>query len=175
MHSFPELVDRCTSFTLNALRDANEKTMSALQISGATHLVKTLQMVQLQRVISAVGMFSLFDAMLQEGLSCADGFREATNILDSAGEAALKERFCDFQLAINVLKHGRGRSYSALVAKAKTLSFKLKLPNDSFFNEGDVSEVSTLIEVDDVFVHNCAKVIQEVSAAIRKVRPDFLI
>jgi hypothetical protein len=38
-----------------------------------------------------------------------------------AGELALKERFSEFQLAVNVLKHGRGRSYDALVAKAGSL------------------------------------------------------
>jgi hypothetical protein len=34
-------------------------------------------MLQLQKAISAVGMFSLFEAMLQDGLECSDGFREA--------------------------------------------------------------------------------------------------
>ena len=174
MHTFTELVDRCTAFTLEALREANEKTIDALQTSAATTLVKALQMIQLQKAILAVGMFSLFEAILQDGLSCSNGFREAEDILDREGEAVLKERFIDLQLAINVLKHGQGRSYDTLVAKAGTLNFRVKLPGDAFFCEGDVSEVSTLIEVDDTFILSCAEVIREVSEAIRRVHPDFL-
>lgn len=73
------------------------------------------------------------------------------------------EQFCDLQLGINVLKHGRGRSYDALIKKARVLSFKIKLPNELFFSEGDVSEVSTLIDVDHAFLLLCAEVIREVS------------
>jgi hypothetical protein len=174
MHPFTDLIDRCTAFTLAALREANERTIDALETSGATPLVKTLQMVQLQKAILAVGIFSLFEAALQDGLNCRDGFREATDILDREGQAVLKERFSDLQLAINVLKHGRGRSYDTLVAKAGALSFRVKLPGEGFFYEGDVSEISTLIEVDDTFVLSCAAVIREVSEVIRRVRPEFL-
>jgi hypothetical protein len=174
MHPYTDLVDRCAAFTLAALREANERTIDALRTSGATRLVKTLQMVQQQKAILAVGMFSLFEATLQDGLTCIDGFREAIDILDREGQAVLKERFSDLQLAINVLKHGRGRSYDALVAKAGVLRFRLKLPGQEFLYEGDVTEISTLIEVDDTFVLSCAEVIREVSEAIRRARPEFL-
>lgn len=173
MHSFTELVDRCTTFTLEALREVNDRTIKALQTSGATSLVKTLQMIQLQKAILAVGMFSLFEASLQDGLNCSNGFGEAARILDDEGELALKERFDDLFLAINVLKHGRGRSYDALVAKADTLPFRVKLPGEAFFFEGDVSEVSMLIEVDHAFVQRCGEVISGVSEVIRRVRPEF--
>lgn len=173
MHTFTDLVDRCAAFTLEALRGTNDQTIAALQTRAATTLVKTLQMIQLQKAILAVGMFSMFEAILQDGLNCSDGFREANNILDREGEAVLKERFNDLQLAINVLKHGRGRSYDALVAKTGALPYRLKLPGEAFFCEGDVSEVSTLIEVDDAFILSCAEVIHEVSEAIRKAQPEF--
>lgn len=173
MHSFTELVDRCATFTLETLREANEKTIETLQSSGATSLVKTLQMIQLQKAILAVGMFSMFEASLQEGLGCRNGFGEAKRILDDEGGLDMKERFDDLLLAVNVLKHGRGRSYNALVAKAETLPFRIKLPDESFFFEGDVSEVSTLVEVDDAFVQFCGDVISDVSGVIRRVHPDF--
>ncbi len=82
MHRFTDLVDKCTAFTLEAVGEANERTMDALRTSGATLLVKRLQMVQVQKAILTVGMFSLFKAILQDGLSCRYGFREATDILD---------------------------------------------------------------------------------------------
>jgi hypothetical protein len=173
MHAFTDLIDHSTTFTLNALKEVNEKIIDALQTSGATSLVKGLQMVQLQKAIFAVGMFSMFEAILHDGLTSKDGFVAANAILDSEGEADLKERFNNLCSAINVLKHGRGRSYDALVSKATALPFRIKLPDEPFFFEGDVSEVSTLVEVDDTFVIGCADVIRDVSKVIRRARPDF--
>jgi hypothetical protein len=173
MHSFDDLADRCAAFTLEALRNANERTVEALQTSAATPLVKALQMIQLQKVILAVGMFSIFEASLHDRLKCGDGFREAEAILDQQGEHDLKEDFRDLAAAINVLKHGTGRSYDALVAKAQKLPFRVKLPNEAFFFEGDVSEVSTLVEVDDAFVQRCGTVIGKVSDVLRRARQDF--
>ena len=174
MHRFSELVDNCTAVTLEALRQANERSLEALQTSAATPLVKALQMIQLQKAITAVGMFSLFEAILQDGLKCRDGFRQAEEILKGDGEMDLKERFVDMQLAVNVLKHGRGRSYDALVAKADWLPFRIKLPGEALSFEGDVSEIETLIEVDDAFVLNCSGVIRQVSDSLQKTQPGFL-
>lgn len=117
MHDFGELIQRSTAFSLNALESAQIRAIEGLQTSAATSLVKTLQMVQLQKAIFAVGMFSIFDAILQDQLQGADGFRDATELLESKGNAVLKERFFDLQLAINVLKYGKGRSYDALFKK----------------------------------------------------------
>lgn len=166
MHEFHELVQRSTAFSLNALDEAQQRTIDALQTSAATTLVKTLQMVQLQKAISAVGMFSMFDAILQNQLQCKDGFKEAGKILEIQGEIELKESFSNFQLAVNVLKHGKGRSYNDLIEKAAILPFRVKLPDEYFFNEGDASEISTLVEVDDAFVLQCAEVIHAVSVAV---------
>ena len=47
--------------------------------------------------------------------------------------------------------------------------FRIKRRDESFFFEGDVSEISTLIEVDDQFVLGCAEVIRNVSSVINKV------
>ncbi|MCR4409826.1 MAG: hypothetical protein QHH43_04800 [Candidatus Saccharicenans sp.] len=175
MHSFIDLIDMCISFTLETLKAVNERTIKELETSASTIYVKTLQMINLQKVILVVGMFSLFEAILQDGLGCKNGFGEAKRILDNEGEPELKEQFDNFILAINVLKHGRGRSYYALVARAESLPFRIKLPGQFFFFEGDVSEVSTLIEVDDKFVHNCANVIKDVCHVISRARSDFLM
>jgi len=173
MHSFDDLADRCATFTLAALRNANERTIEALQTSAATSLVKTLQMIQLQKVILAVGMFSIFEASLQERLNCDQGFRGVSAMLEKQGEHELKEAFEDLAIAINVLKHGRGRSYDALVAKAEKLPFRVKLPHEAYFFEGDVSEVSTLVEVDDEFVQRCGNVIGKISEVLRGAHQDL--
>ncbi|MFJ1267885.1 hypothetical protein ACD661_04835 [Legionella lytica] len=166
MHKFTELIDRCVTFTIETLRDVNDRVSEELQTSGATRLVKTLQMVQLQKAILIVGMFSMFEANLQDSLDCEDGFKCAKEILTDRGQSAIKERFEDLCLAINALKHGRGRSYYTLVEKVDNLPFKIKLPDESFFLEGDVSEVSTLVEVNDEFVQYCLDVIRDVSYCV---------
>lgn len=167
MHPFSDLVQHSAAFTLNALESAQATTIEELQNSAETPLVKTLQMVSMQKAISSVGMFSMFDAILQRKLGCDNGFKKAEEILEQKGELKLKERFKEFQCAINVLKHGKGRSYDALVKKAGSLPFKVKLPGEVFFNEGDIGEVSTLVMADDTFVLKCAEVIHEVSLVIK--------
>ncbi len=119
-------------------------------------------------------MFSIFESILQEGLVCRNGFEEAKKILAQAGKIDLNNRFENFICAINVLKHGKGKSHQSLVAKSTSLSFRVKISGEDFFDEGDVSEVSTLIEVNDQFVLDCAGLIEQVSKEIRKQRIDFL-
>ena len=96
MHGFSELVQRSTAFSLNALKAAQQSAVEGLKTSADTPLVKALQMVQLQKAISAVGMFSMFDAILQEELQCADGLREAADLLDVNGSARLKSNFLTY-------------------------------------------------------------------------------
>ena len=86
----------------------------------------------------------------------------------------MSECFNNLILAVNVLKHGKGRSYDALVEKANQLPFRVKLPNESFFDEGDVSEIATLVEVNDAFVELCSKTIEDVSNILRPVCPNFI-
>ena len=74
-----------------------------------------------------------------------------------------------------MLKHGRGKSYDTLVEKSGLLPFRIKLPRESFFDEGDITEVSTLIEVDDKFVLNCAELIEQVSKELSDKFPDFCL
>ena len=173
MHEFTELIYRCTSFSLSSLNKVNNEIIQELKSSAATNLVKNLQMINLHKVVLAVGMFSIFEAHLQNNLNCTDGFVEAKKILNQVGENDINECFNDLILAVNVLKHGKGRSYDALVEREKQLPFRVKLPDDSFFYEGDVSEISTLIEVDDAFVELCSKIIEDVSNVVRQTHPNF--
>jgi hypothetical protein len=173
MHNFDELVYSGTTFTLGALTEVNTKVIEELQLGASTASVKNLQMIQLQKVILAIGMFSLFDSVLQEGLSCRNGFEEAKKLLIQKGNGELYTHFDNFICAINVLKHGKGKSYDILASKSGSLPFRIKLPGQNFFYEGDVSEVSTLIEVDDNFVLKCAELIEQVSREIRNEFPGY--
>lgn len=166
MHEFCELVQHTTAFTLDAIDAALQASTDELRSSAETHFVIALQMVQIQKAISAVGIFAIFDAEIQERLLCRDGFSVANQRLDAAGNGKLRDLFVKLQQAINVLKHGRGRSYDSHVAAASALPFRVKLPEEAFFNEGNVSEISIPIEVDDKFVLLCADVISQVSSAL---------
>lgn len=171
MHSFADLADRSVNFALGTLKRAEDEVIEALQTSGATRHVKNLQMIQLSRAIIAVGMFSIFESVVQDGLECQNGFDAVRECLERANENDLNSRFAIFVHAINVLKHGRGRSYDALVAMDSDLPFRIKRPGEDFFSEGDVSEVATLIEVDDRFVRDCAALIAQVASVINKAYP----
>lgn len=166
MHNFSDLVRFGAQFNLSALNLVHKDAIEQLQESSSSSLVKVVQLVQLQKIISVVGMFSIFEAVLQEKLQCKDGFRQADEVMRSQGLDELREQFSDMQLAINVLKHGKGRSYDVLLGKASHLSFRVKLSDECFFEEGDISEVQTLITVDDAFVMLCAEIIQSVSMAV---------
>lgn len=166
MHSLEELIGYCTGFTINSLDEVNSKNIEELQTSASTILVKNLQMIQLQKAIFAVGIFSLFESMMQDRFSCENVFKEVKKYLKKKGNNTLLERFNDYYLAINVLKHGRGKSYNELVERYESLPFNIKLEDESFFNEGDVSEINTLIEVDNNFVLECANLLVEVCKEI---------
>ncbi|PTS89482.1 MULTISPECIES: hypothetical protein [unclassified Caulobacter] len=172
MHRFTELADRAASLALNALNEAETETIEALQTNGATVHVKNLQMIRLSKAIFAVGMFSVFEAMLQDSLDKSGGFEEARKLLRSVGEADLERRFHDYQLAINALKHGEGGSYKKLLARRDALPFKVFSRDDENEFEGDVSAISTLVDVDDAFVEACGGLIHEVSEVIARVKPD---
>ena len=171
MHPFSELAMRCAALTDGMLEETRSHVLAELQQRGTTPLVKALQAVELQGAMVAVGMVAMFDAALQDALACRDGFAEALDILEAAGEGELFARFKDVQLAINVLKHGTGRSHNELMAHKEMLPFRVRA-EDKFFNEGDVSELSTLVQVDSAFLRHCAETIDLVAELIKQQRPS---
>jgi hypothetical protein len=157
----------CVEFTLSHSRTVAAEVIDELQTSARTPLVKALQMLRLQRVIFATGMFSLFESVLQSQTGWDQPFTRLKEYLDQSGHTELAETFSDYQSAINVLKHGTGRSYRRLLARASKLEFKIKPEGEPFFHEGDVSEVDVLIDVNERFVRRCAVLIREVSSIVR--------
>ena len=127
-------------------------------------------MVALEKAILAIGMFSLAESTLQDRNTGKGGFDVVDDCLNTGDALELKERFADFKDAINVLKHGRGRSYDRLLARSERLSFRVKQRDESFFSEDDVSEITTLVEVNDDFVIGVATVIRDVLAYVARCR-----
>ncbi|WP_226067921.1 hypothetical protein [Dickeya zeae] len=175
MHQFHELAYRCTSFSLSMINETYEKTANELLETGSTPPIKNLQALNLQKIIHAVGMFSIFEAHLQRGLNCKNGFKEVELILYQAGKQTLKEDFHNYYLAINALKHGDGASYAKLVDKISTLNFVVETPTTPTIEEGDVTGIIGLVKVDDAFIEKCLELIGEISACIATQRPDFIL
>ncbi|RMZ59838.1 hypothetical protein D1632_09515 [Chryseobacterium nematophagum] len=168
MHKFSELVYRSTSVSLERMKEWEFEVMRELQKNGSSIAVKNLQMIKLHKAIIAIGMFSLFESILQNAFGEESyAFEEAKKRLGKLDKVELNKSFKYFNKAINVLKHGKGRSYDFLVENSNSLPFRIQLPNEAFFNEGDVSEVVTLIDVDDRFVLDCAKLIEDISNELK--------
>lgn len=167
MHEFCELISNAARSSLSAFSIANQSINLSFEQSAATPLVKGLQIIQWQKAILATGLFSLYEAELQSELSCMNGFKECKRILIEEKKYNLCDRFQVFILAINVLKHGKGSSYNQLLKNYDVLPFNMKRINESFFYQGDISEISILIEVDDDFIINCVNLISEISTFLK--------
>jgi len=169
MHPFEKIIDYSKSSEIFALDELEGNIIQQLQTSAATPLVVTLQALNFRRAAFSVGMFSMLEAYLQDSVSEYYAFKSVKNILIENGKVELATKLNQFILAINVLKHGRGRSYDELVAMTATLPFVIKKPDQHFFYEGDVSEIDTLIQVDNEFVNRCAEVIYDIITELRRL------
>jgi hypothetical protein len=147
---------------LASVADNEQKVLDALQTSAATPLVQALRVFRLQRAIMAVGIYSLFESMLQAKMNWDQPFDQLKCHPSAQAQQELMNKFEEYRLAINVLKHGRGRSYEELCKRTTALEFRVKLPKEAFFFEGDVSEVESLIDVDNTFVQRCAEIVGSV-------------
>jgi len=171
MHQFGELVWRSIGFVMAKLDELEDETIKELETSGATIHIKNLQALNMQRVINAVGAFAIFEAHLQDQffwqhkIETMYAFDEARKKLKEKGRVELEDRFGILIEAIHILKHGKGKSYEKLL-KRQNLPFRIKQPGENFFDEGDVSEVQTLIFVDREFVSSCLQVINDVSTEL---------
>jgi hypothetical protein len=164
MHSFDELISRGAYFMVGAISSEESRTLERLETGAATSDVKALQMLQLQKAVVAVGLFSILEAHLQEDSDTGHAFAEVTERLREKGEVKLGDEFKVLNHAINALKHGRGRSYSALLKiPVDELPFRVKRVDENFFNEGDVNEVETLVEVDEKFLMYCSEIVTRIA------------
>jgi hypothetical protein len=163
MHAFSELISIAVRTSLIAFSENENSINIALQESASTPLVKGLQTISWQRAILATGIFSLFEAHLQNQLGCKNGFKECSEILKNENQTKLNSKFQNFKLAINVLKHGKGSSYNQLIANIDSIPFDILQKDEECFYEGDVSEITTLIKIDDAFVLDCLDIICKIS------------
>lgn len=161
MQRFIQIIAESTETHIENFNRIEKLIDDELQKSGSTRLVINLQKMQWERTIFVIGMFSLFEAVIQNELKIEKGsaFKELKRRLEKDKNMELLVRFEEFYYAINVLKHGKGSSYTKLLEKQDSLPFEITPADSSFRNEGDVSEIETLIYVDDKFLESCLAVI----------------
>jgi len=166
VHDFVELLERGALLTLRCLDNQRDLALERLQTGARTADAKLPQMVSLQKAVVAIGMFAIVEAHLQDREDGKNGFKIALERLGREGSPELKQRFLDLKDAVNVLKHGEGDSYKRLLERGEASRFKVTQPHQRFFHEGDVSEVTTLVQVDDAFIREATEVIREVVACV---------
>jgi hypothetical protein len=166
-----ELLLRASAILLRQVDEANDEYVKKLQSSASTVFVNGLRTCTMARTLIAVGTVGAFEALLQRQTGWKNAFVELDATLNKRGQADLVERFRDFRDAINVLKHGEGRSYERLLSRREHLPFTVKERDMAFFEEGDVSEVARLIDADGAFIESCIDVIREIMAVIDLQRP----
>lgn len=160
------LLTAVANFSLAHAEEVETDVIKQLETSGATRLVNALRMLRMQKAVLAVGMFSIFEGMLQDKLGWKEPFKDLGAYLKAHGQPELASTISDYYLAINVLKHGQGTSYDKLVARRAALEFTVGSPDEPY-DEGDVSEVPVLIDADEKFVRRCAELIEQAADTIR--------
>ncbi len=147
---------------LGYVDDVNDKIAGRLETEASNGLIDGLRTCTIGRSIIAVGLLGVFEALLQQHFGWQNVPADLDNALRGAGQDDLADRLTDNRDAINVLKHGRGRSYERLLSRGDALPFLIKGRGEPFFDEGDVSEVTRLVEADSQFIDASVAIITEI-------------
>ena len=73
MQNFIQIISESTESNIENFNRVEESTRNELENLGSTRLVLTLQKMQWERSIFAIGMFSLFEAVVQKELKIEKG------------------------------------------------------------------------------------------------------
>tara|TARA_B110001454_G_scaffold219040_1_gene249474 strand:+ start:5680 stop:6192 length:513 start_codon:yes stop_codon:yes gene_type:complete len=161
-----EYLSRAPHMLSRHVAEVYDTYVANLQTSASTVDVNGLRTCSMAITIVAVGVVGTFEGMLQSRFGWNDAYRELDKVLRDKGHVDLADRLLDYRLAVNVLKHGEGRSYDRLLARRASLPFAIKGNGEAFFNEGDISEVGGLVDTRGPFIDHCVGIIDEISGVI---------
>ena len=88
--------------------------------------------------LEAVDIFSLFEARMQHHFKRGPFSRKLKSLLLESQQTDLADKFYQYYLAINVLKHGKGTSYRELLNVSNSL-FVVKSNEDIIIDEEHLS------------------------------------
>jgi hypothetical protein len=167
-----DLIPLAAEFGVAGHERAEADNQARLEESGATRLVAAARMLTMHATVLATGTVSVFESLLQQSLGWGQPFGQLDKYLREHGLDDLAERFLDYRDAINVLKHGAGRSHDRLLDREARLNFAVRPLDQPFHAEGDISEIGTLVRADALFVRNCGKLVAVVTDALRRTVVD---
>ncbi len=93
--------------------------------NGSGTQVEELRAATVSLELTAIDIFSLFEARMQHHFRRGPFSRKLKSLLLEAGQTDLANRVHQYYLAINVLKHGKGASHRELL-NAPTVLFVVK-------------------------------------------------
>ena len=108
------------------------KLMEGQNISDAQ--VEALRAATVLLELVAVDIFSLFEARMQHHFKRGPFSRKLKSLLLKSQQTNLADKFYQYYLAINVLKHGKGASYRELLNVPNSL-FVVKSNEDIIIDE----------------------------------------
>jgi hypothetical protein len=167
-----DLISMAADYSVMGQEVANSLNLQGLEQDGQSSRIVIARMVTMQTTIIAIGTISVFESFLQQTVGWDPPFTTLDRHLRDHGLNDLAERFLDYRDAINVLKHGSGRSHDRLLRRRDRLNFGVRALDNPFHDEGDISEISTLVRADAPFVRNCGRLIAEVVDTIRRTVPS---
>lgn len=158
--------------------ELESRCLAELETGAATRFINGLRMAKQQNVCMVVGAFGILEAELQRTAPATssvvapeepgrDHKHDSNPLRDfireqrARGEHDLAERLSLFVDAINVLKHGRGPSHDTLLKRSAPF-LRVKRSHEELFCEGDVSELSTLVDVNSQFMAAAVETIEDV-------------
>lgn len=167
-----QLVVQTMMTAASAFQQAADEAIARLFQDGSSDVVNACRRTTMNLAMVAVGGFSMLEGVLEQTRGWQRPYQELEQNLREIGHDALAQTFNNYRLAINVLKHGYGESYERLLTRVD-LPFRVKLPNERYFDEGDIGEIPGLILVDFAFVQSCAELIQDAFTALRIPQLDL--
>lgn len=132
--SVPELVAAAQT---NA-KTSEDRIQEVLKLmdgqNGSDAQAEDLRSATVSLELAAVDIFSLFEARMQHHFKRGPFSRKLKSLLLEADQADLADRFHQYYLAINVLKHGKGASHRELLDAPSAL-FDVRASQDSVTDE----------------------------------------
>ncbi|WP_417243142.1 hypothetical protein [Celeribacter sp.] len=108
------------------------------QMDGSDARLAELREATRALELVAVDIFTLFESRMQGHFKRGPFSRKLKSMLIASGETDLADRFHQYYLAINVLKHGKGASYRELLATPSAL-YDVKHPDEVATDDADTA------------------------------------
>lgn len=146
--------------------ELQHRHVSNLQVGASNTDVVGLQTCAMATTFIIVGLVGCFEGRLQARYGGDRAYDQLDAELRKVTRDDLADSFQHYRKAVNVLKHGEGASYEALLRDRAALPFPVRGKGEAFFEEGDVSEVGGLIHTGGDFTDRCVRLIEEIRGVL---------